>query len=1186
MKIQDIFVKDINRDIQAVIKAEQHDEAIRYTELDEFVLTGEGAKQLKIFLAQYHEAITGQQTETGVWIAGFFGSGKSHFMKIIGYLLENEPVRGKTPLEFLQSKTDDQELQQLMADIVTAKNEIITFNISSKSSTQSNQRQTNISEILYNQFNAMLGLSETARIAFGEWQLINENMYESFKAAIQQEIGKSWEEVRPNYILNLAAINQALATIGHEDVTAKDLFDRDFDMTTEQIVDLFIKYANEDDNRILSFLVDEVSQYIGANSQLILELQTLVEQMGSKGHGKVWMVVTSQKRLNDVTQTNEMDDYSKIQARFATRIDLTSANTDEVIKKRLLEKTPEAQAALTALYQQNEQLLKTTLAFKTGTTKFAGGYKDCEQFVQMYPLVPYQIDMLQQVFEKIREQGEGGASTSRGERTILKATQLAIRNDNQEELGNLVTMAEYYPAIAEQLDSMIIQTMTLATEQHEHGVLTKNDLDVLHLTYFFRGLDTEVQANLDNFTVMSLPDINATKKQVSEELKNSLNRLTHNLFVADKGDETFEFITSEERKANESIQTIKLDSSVIEAEIKTNYFNHILPSQKRAFKNNQSNFNFDSYFDGVKEGNSKEFMRIETYSSEENYRLSEQDGTIQIYFAKADEQELYRLSERKLKLDEFIKQQRLETTTTDEIIARKRTERDELGKKLIETLKSASERVSMYANDVAILKNKQFDARLEEAKTQIFAATYSEFRLVSEQLSSTKKDFQAKWREMVTTGNLIDSDLNVLAQKRLLDWLTTKLKMSRQLPLNEIVTFFQSRPYGWELRDIIYLLLILQAKKQIKILTPHIDQKNVEEFIIALENMARLEHMHLELVHELSSQDITAFKNAVQTVFLQGVRESISTEDDMQEVLLKVWQEQFEAKLGEIQQALYAKVIAQQPLKQLEQTNRAFKALKPANQVAWFLDNCDDLGDTVEQLDELLNFVENQTLIQQVEQAQAFMHEQLTELQAFTQNSDIEQTLPRFQQLLGMIAEQIPGMQQVKELESTRYLLSESLQKQISEAKKQTTFVIEHLLNRFEQDLNREEPSLQAIVATTQEAVVALVHQIQAQTKGSLISNYQLRAQQLIETARNQYNQEIERLANVVVVEQPKASTASKPVAVPPKPTTQCDATEVINTLFAGHTKIESEAELDQALAQLREHLAGKLKTGVLIRKY
>ncbi|MGL5550302.1 MAG: hypothetical protein ACRDD4_11440, partial [Culicoidibacterales bacterium] len=187
---------------------------------------------------------------------------------------------------------------------------------------------------------------------------------------------------------------------------------------------------------------------------------------------------------------------------------------------------------------------------------------------------------------------------------------------------------------------------------------------------------------------------------------------------------------------------------------------------------------------------------------------------------------------------------------------------------------------------------------------------------------------------------------------------------------------------------------------------------------------------------------------------------------------------------------------------------------------------------------------------------------------------------------LGMIAEQIPGMQQVKELESTRCLLSESLQKQISETKKQTTFVIEHLLNRFEQDLNREEPSLQAIVATTQEAVSALVHQIQAQTKGSLLSNYQLRAQQLIEAARNQYNQEIERLANVVVVEQPEASTASKPVAVPPKPTTQCDATEVINTLFAGHTKIESEAELDQALAQLREHLAGKLKTGVLIRKY
>ena len=83
MKIQDMFEKKITREIKGVIKVGQKDDENVYQELDEYVVTAELEKYMDRFFDAYSRSITGRTDNMGMWISGFFGSGKSHFLKIL-----------------------------------------------------------------------------------------------------------------------------------------------------------------------------------------------------------------------------------------------------------------------------------------------------------------------------------------------------------------------------------------------------------------------------------------------------------------------------------------------------------------------------------------------------------------------------------------------------------------------------------------------------------------------------------------------------------------------------------------------------------------------------------------------------------------------------------------------------------------------------------------------------------------------------------------------------------------------------------------------------------------------------------------------------------------------------------------------------------------------------------------------
>ena len=169
-------------------------------------------------------------------------------------------------------------------------------------------------------------------------------------------------------------------------------------------------------NHHVVFLVDEIGQYIGDDSKLMLNLQTVTEELGKECMGKAWVIVTSQQDIDSITKVKG-NDFSKIQGRFDTRLSLSSANVDAVIKKRILEKTDAAAQSLRLLYEQKATIIKNLIVFNDTAEKKL--YASETDFAEVYPFVPYQFNLLSSVLTSIRTHGASGKHLSGGERSML-----------------------------------------------------------------------------------------------------------------------------------------------------------------------------------------------------------------------------------------------------------------------------------------------------------------------------------------------------------------------------------------------------------------------------------------------------------------------------------------------------------------------------------------------------------------------------------------------------------------------------------------------------------------------------------------------------------------------------------------------------------------------------------------------
>ena len=318
MLFKEMFKKSITRDIQGVVIAGQGEKSNIATELEEYVVTPELQRHFADFFSAYAKGINGNTTKMGVWISGFFGSGKSHLLKILSYILDNDVIEGKHAIDYF---IDDQKIsdQMVLADMKLAANtssDVIIFNIDAKSESDGKSNKDAIVNVFLKVFNNSLGFcGAIPYVADLERKLSEDGRYEEFKEAYKKARGVDWYEERHEFLSSQDGVVEALVDLGYMSKNAAwnwcEKAIGDYQISIEDFAKRVKSYIDKKgSNHHVIFLVDEIGQYIGDDSKLMLNLQTVTEELGKECMGKAWVIVTSQQDIDSITKVKG-NDFSK-----------------------------------------------------------------------------------------------------------------------------------------------------------------------------------------------------------------------------------------------------------------------------------------------------------------------------------------------------------------------------------------------------------------------------------------------------------------------------------------------------------------------------------------------------------------------------------------------------------------------------------------------------------------------------------------------------------------------------------------------------------------------------------------------------------------------------------------------------------------------------------------------------------
>ena len=608
MNIGQMFAKSINREIKPVVKPGQVDDATVKLELQEYVVTQELQKHFAAFFSNYHRGIGADTDRIGVWISGFFGSGKSHFLKMLSYLISDKEVAGKPALEYF---IEDDKITdpKVLADIRAAESvstDVILFDIASKSRTSSAAARDVITMVFLRAFNEKLGYSyQYPRMADLERKLDSEGKLQNFRGRVEELEGSSWDDAVAGIDLAQDSFVQALVEQGvMSEESARSWCDRvgeEYSISTEDFAKLVRKHIESKGNdHHVVFCVDEVGQYIGDDSNMMLDLQTLEHDLAVQCHGKAWILVTAQEAIDKIQVVNNVD-FSKIQGRFDTRLSLSSSDVAEVVKKRILKKNAEAQAELETFYPRKADALDTLLKF-SGDMPEMKLYENAADFAEVYPFVPYQFNLLGKVLDAVRLFSSPGKNSSYGERSMLSMYLSTAKSLQDQEEGILVPFNAFYQGLSALVDHETAIAITNAQRNNslnpDHAE-TCFEVEILKVLFMIKNVREFDKPTVQNIATLMASRTDEDRYQLENRVETALKKLVQEQLVQNLGD-NYIFLTNEEQEVNREIASRRPEDSEMNRELATLIFdeNYRADKYRYPYLNGRYSFGFNRKIDG------------------------------------------------------------------------------------------------------------------------------------------------------------------------------------------------------------------------------------------------------------------------------------------------------------------------------------------------------------------------------------------------------------------------------------------------------------------------------------------------------------------------------------------------------------------------------------------------------------
>ena len=814
-----MFKGDIERKINGVVQVEQEKEDVIKQEVKEYVVTSELKKHYTQFFNEYSESFSEPTDNVGVWITGFFGSGKSHFLKMLSYLLENKEVDGKKTTDYFREKFDDELSFMNIQKCVEVPTETILFNIDVESSGQKDD--TAVLRVFSKVFYDHLGFyGNDLKLAKLEQYISKIGKMDAFKEAFENINGEPWVDTRSNFSFFEDDIIDALVETGIMSQTnAEHWFDgsESYDISIAQLVDEIKEYVDTKpkDFRLL-FMIDEVGQYIGTNTSMLLNLQSLIEKLGSVCRGKVWIVATGQEALDEMIKVRT-DEFSRIMARFAIRLSLTSSSVGEVIEKRLLTKTDEANTVLDNVYENNENVLSNLFTFDT-EVKDLKGYSSEDEFARVFPFVPYQFIIMQKVFNEIRKHGHAGKHQSSGERSMLNGFQESAQRIEEKNELTLVPMYAFYDTLHSFLDTSVRSVMERAEKAAEEGNgLTVEDVDLLKLLYLVRYID-DIKSNIENLTILMADSINVDNIELRQQVIESLDRLQKHNYIGRNG-EIYQFLTDEEQDIAREINNQSIDAANVISKVCTIIFDDIYTTKKYRYTKNGYNYDFDfiKSVDNQNHGNSNGEMKLkfvtEANDDSSELRLITESKGYEAICKLSEEYSIFSDIENALKIEKYIRQKNVSqlAESTQTIINLKQKEARRLIGDAKEHISDAILHGMFYIDgDQKNISGNTAKSVLDNALETLVEHTYDHITDIEEPVSNDA-DIRT-----ILNGNvgMEGMEANQAACDNVYSYLETKYEQKMPITMATLQGRYQSIPFGWKEIDIAAIVArLIQAQR-------------------------------------------------------------------------------------------------------------------------------------------------------------------------------------------------------------------------------------------------------------------------------------------------------------------------------------------------------------------------------------
>jgi len=885
MELKEIFARDINRHINPAVVVGQLDKDHIDQEIKEYVFTTDIIGNLFKFI---NAIANKKEGKTGIWISGYYGSGKSHFIKYLFYCL-NQATRKEAFESYKEVLKNSKQLDELsevtLSNVQLIENKLdklevqeIIFNIDYVS--QHIKNNNTITRILFNELNAKRGYNKTniAVAMLIEKRLDQKGQLQFFKDRVKEVVGEPWNsETVTNHIqLKLAKIIDVVTEfdtdIDKEALRSAIRSDRDF--TIEELVAELKEYiqSQPEDFRLV-FLMDEVSQYIGNNTDLLLNLQTIVEGFGEHLNNKVWVVCTAQQDLgNLVTETGKKSDgFGKIMGRFETLISLDSQDAAYITQKRVLEKSTDGTRALTQYYKENKGAIENQ--FVLGHSLYQS-YADAENFYLAYPFIPYQFRLISDVFSSFSKVGFVGEGVKNTERAILGITHFTAQKQSEKEVGYFISFDNFFN---ENLQSNLTHSARAILDRGRSidfdSEIKQFAYRVINVLFMVSNLEEAISisfpATVENISLLLLNDV----KTVKAELQNSVQKVLDILVdknIVQVSEGKYRFLDDE---------GIKVANTIAQTEVNANtrlkYFYEQMI--KKSLKPDSS----------VKLGNRNIKVNISVDDKEEAT-----GGDFKIKFVVYDptdpEHQALNIATNELNIninewfntDQEFKKDFLTYCKTTKYLEDNRSTAN--GGK-VKTLEE------FYQNNAKLLKDLQL--RFEKSWSHVSftsaqrvipangvgaanpAARYQE--MITKHLESLYKYNQ--WGESFAQSNTelqsaIEKSIKMPTLDNELDLaeaeVNNKISQSgNEMNLSDIVKLFEKAPYGW--KDIATLHIVFNiVKKKHRALFYLNDEMELKQYFDKAINSSSRNSIEVKATKEYNQEDIEAFKKAVKNIFV------------------------------------------------------------------------------------------------------------------------------------------------------------------------------------------------------------------------------------------------------------------------------------------------------------------------------